>query len=299
MALDGVLSINKPSGMTSHDVVAQVRRLLGEKRIGHTGTLDPLATGVLVLCIGKATRIARFLEAGEKEYSATLRLGITTDTLDAEGRVLDTVTYIRPDNDALLRVMKRFTGQLMQTPPAYSAIKVGGVPSYKLARQGKAEELKAREVTIHSIDLLAYHDPFIRISVRCSKGVYIRSLCADIGKALGMGAHLTALTRTRSGRFTLETALALDQVRLSRTERLPGHGLMSIDEALGEMPAVTFDAHDAKKISQGGRVTKADARGDDEGLLVRVHTVAGELVALARNRFDEYWPEIVFPQNTK
>lgn len=296
MTLNGVLSINKPSGMTSHDVVARVRRLLGEKRIGHTGTLDPLATGVLVLCIGKATRIARFLEAGEKEYAATLKLGITTDTLDAEGRVLNVTTYVRPDTEKLLQVLQTFTGRIMQTPPAYSAIKVGGVPSYKLARQGKAEELKARVVTIHSIDLVAYDDPIVQIAVRCSKGVYIRSLCADIGKALGMGAHLTALTRTRSGRFTLQKALTLEQVCISGAEKIPRHGLLSIDEALEDMPSVTFDEHDAKKIAQGGRVSKGDA-GGPEGVLVRVHTLTGELVALARTACGEFRPELVFPRN--
>jgi tRNA pseudouridine55 synthase len=294
---DGVLSINKPAGMTSHDVVAQVRKILGEKRIGHTGTLDPLATGVLVLCIGKATRIAQFLEAGEKEYRATLKLGVTTDTLDSEGRVLDTTTYVRPADEKLLEVLKSFTGRIMQTPPVYSAIKIGGIPSYKLARQGKAEELKARAVTIHSIDLTAYDDPFVQIAVRCSKGVYIRSLCADIGKALGMGAHLTSLTRTRSGRFTLQNSVTLDQVRLSASEGIHDRGLVSIDEALEDMPAVTFDEDEAKKISQGGRVVKAGAGGDGEGLLVRVHTVTGKLVALARTGCGEFRPEIVFFQN--
>src|SRR5512135_1303728 len=134
--MDGVLNINKPSGVTSHDVVGSVRKILKEKRIGHTGTLDPLATGVLVLCIGKATRIAQYLEAGEKEYRAVMRLGVTTDTLDAIGRVLETRTYEKPDRRTLLRVMQQFTGTIMQSPPAFSAVKISGVPSYKLARQG-------------------------------------------------------------------------------------------------------------------------------------------------------------------
>jgi len=195
--MDGVLNINKPTGMTSHDVVQLARRLLGEKRIGHTGTLDPLATGVLVLCIGKATRIAQYLEAGDKEYRAIMRLGVTTDTLDAEGRVLETRTYAAPDRATLLKVMQQFTGSIMQSPPAFSAVKIAGVPSYKLARQGRAKPNKPRPATIYSIDLTAFENPLVNLTVRCAKGVYIRSLCADIGDALYAGAHLTGLQRTK------------------------------------------------------------------------------------------------------
>src|SRR5208337_1409573 len=169
--MDGVVNINKPSGVTSHDVVQMARRMLKEKRIGHTGTLDPLATGVLVLCIGKATRIAQYLEAGKKEYRAEMRLGVTTDTLDADGRVLETRTYKPPDRAAILDVVHRFTGTIMQSPPAFSAVKIAGTPSYKLARQGKALPNKARPATIHNIDLTAFEDPFVRLTVQCAKGV--------------------------------------------------------------------------------------------------------------------------------
>ncbi len=161
--MDGVLNINKPSGMTSHDVVERVRRILHEKRIGHTGTLDPLATGVLVLCAGKATRIAQYLEAGEKEYKAVMRLGVTTDTLDAEGQVVATKSYTPPEKQRIIEVMKGFTGSIMQRPPAYSAVKVAGVPSYKLAREGRAELLKPRPVTIFSIELTAFEDPLVSL----------------------------------------------------------------------------------------------------------------------------------------
>ncbi len=169
--MDGVLNINKPSGMTSHDVVERVRRILREKRIGHTGTLDPLATGVLVLCVGKATRIAQYLEAGEKEYKAVMRLGVSTDTLDAEGQVLATKSYTPPEKQRIIEVMKGFTGSIMQRPPAYSAVKVAGVPSYRLAREGRAELLKPRPITIFSIELTAFEDPLVSLLVRCSKGV--------------------------------------------------------------------------------------------------------------------------------
>src|SRR5512140_3339493 len=148
MHRDGVVNINKPSGMTSHDVVQKARWILKEKRIGHTGTLDPLATGVLALCVGKATRIAQYLESGEKEYRAVMKLGTTTDTLDAEGRVLETKSYTPPDRQTVERVLQTFTGSILQQPPAYSAIKVAGVPSYKLAREGKASPLAPRSVKI-------------------------------------------------------------------------------------------------------------------------------------------------------
>ena len=207
--MDGILNINKPSGITSHDVVERVRKILREKRIGHTGTLDPLATGVLVLCVGKATRIAQYLEAGEKEYKAIMRLGVTTDTLDAGGKVLEKKQYGPPDQRKIIEVLQGFIGPIMQRPPAYSAVKVAGVPSYKLAREGKAELLKPRPVTIFSIEMTSFEDPLVSLHVRCSKGVYIRTLCAEIGDALGMGAHLSGLERTRSGRFTSIAPLPL------------------------------------------------------------------------------------------
>src|SRR6266508_3641358 len=178
--MDGVLNINKPSGVTSHDVVESVRKILHERRIGHTGTLDPLATGVLVLCVGKATRIAQYLEAGEKEYRAIMRLGVTTDTLDAEGLILETKSYSPPGRQKIIDVMQGFIGPIMQRPPAYSAVKVAGVPSYKLAREGKAELLRPRPVTIYGIELTAFEDPMVSLTIRCSKGVYIRTLCAEL-----------------------------------------------------------------------------------------------------------------------
>ena len=199
--MDGVLNINKPSGVTSHDVVESVRRILHERRIGHTGTLDPLATGVLVLCAGRATRIAQYLEAGEKEYKATMRLGVTTDTLDADGLVQETRSYTPPDRRKVIEVLQGFTGSIMQRPPAYSAVKVAGVPSYKLARrgQGGTAQTAAGNDIQHRAD--GVRGPCGESYGGCSKGVYIRTLCAEIGDALGMGAHLTSLERTRSGRF--------------------------------------------------------------------------------------------------
>jgi len=291
--MDGVLNINKSSGMTSHDVVLHVRRMFKEKRVGHTGTLDPSATGVLVLCLGKATRIAQYLEAGEKEYQAVLRLGVITDTLDAEGRVLETRTYIPPDRSRILDALQRFTGNITQIPPAYSALKIGGVPSYKLARQGKALPLKARQVIIHDIQLISYDDPWIKISVRCSKGVYIRSLCADLGEAWGCGAHLANLVRTRSGRFRIEEGATLDRLSNYNPEELNA-ALVPIDNALDDMPAITVNESDSIRILHGNRIEKTANAIGEEGLMVRIHDEAGRFLAIARKGSGILKPEIVF-----
>lgn len=290
--MNGVLNINKPAGITSHDVVQQVRRKLNEKRVGHTGTLDPAATGVLVLCVGKATRIARYLEAGDKEYKATMRLGITTDTLDADGRVLETRSYVPPDRTRVLAALRRFTGTVLQCPPAYSAVKIRGVPSYKLARQGKAEPLAPRTVTIHSIDLDGFEDPRIDLTIACSKGVYIRTLCADIGEELGTGAHLTRLVRTRSGRFFLEDALTIDQLDSCRPDG--GGILIPVEEALRDVPAVVVGAPDSRKIAHGNRISRPGDFAEKEAGLVRVHDEAGRFLALARVQEGALIPEVVF-----
>jgi tRNA pseudouridine55 synthase len=297
--MDGVLAINKPSGMTSHDVVQAVRRMLREKRVGHTGTLDPLATGLLVLCMGKATRIARYLEAGEKEYTAVMRLGVITDTQDSDGRILETRTYTPPVREAIIGLMGRFTGSIMQEPPVFSAIKVSGVPSYKLARQGKAKSLAPRQVTIFSIDLLEYDDPFIRLSVRCSKGVYIRTLCADIGNALGMGAHLTGLVRTRSGRFRLDNAVTLESLSEAASSATVDSVLVSIDEALAEFPVATMDEAGAGKIVHGNSISWPETQPAARDALMRVHGPSGSLLAVARAVAGMLKPELVFAEQEK
>lgn len=292
--MDGVLNINKPSGMTSHDVVERVRRILRERRIGHTGTLDPMATGVLVLCVGKATRIAQYLEAGEKEYKAVMRLGVTTDTLDAEGRILETKSYSPPDRLKISEIMRRFTGSIMQRPPAYSAVKVAGVPSYKLAREGKAEPLKPRQVTIYSIDLSAFENPLVSLTVRCSKGVYIRTLCSEIGTALGMGAHLAGLERTRSGHFYIDKAITLDQLQDMTTAGNLAQALTSIDDALLTFPSVPISEDDTKRVLHGNQISCPASLAKTGSDLVRLHSPAGTLLALARVVSGVLKPDLVF-----
>lgn len=211
--MDGLLIINKPRGWTSHDVVAKLRGILGIRKIGHTGTLDPDATGVLCMCIGKATRLAGYLSEDEKEYRAVMKLGVTTDTQDATGKVIkETVGFniMREDVEDALR---KFSGKIVQTPPMYSAIKLGGVPLYRLARKGMEVSRRPREVFIRDIKLLDFSLPFVEFEVTSSKGTYIRTLCADIGDYLGVGAHMWRLERLRSGDYYIKDALTIDEVQ--------------------------------------------------------------------------------------
>ncbi len=295
--MEGVVNIDKQAGMTSHDVVLQVRRILGEKRIGHTGTLDPLATGVLVLCIGKATRIAQYLEAGEKEYDAVMKLGVVTDTLDADGRIIETRTCPAPEREAVVTMMQRFVGTIMQQPPAFSAVKIAGVPSYKRAREGKAEPNKPRLVTIHALELTDYEYPFMSIRVKCSKGVYIRSLCADLGDALGPGAHVVNLKRTRSGKFTISDAVTLEDLADKANAGELGQTIATIDDALADIPPIPLAEVEASKVSHGGKVTCPPQSGSVGKIgLVRLHDPFGRLLALARLEGDILRPELVFSQ---
>jgi tRNA pseudouridine55 synthase len=255
--VQGVLNINKPGGMTSHDVVDAVRKILGVQRVGHTGTLDPQATGVLPLCVGRATRIAQYLTQADKEYVMTLRLGMTTDTLDATGKETGRVEEVRVRREDLLAILPRFTGEIQQVPPIYSAKKYQGERLYKLARRGQAVERKPVAVRVHALELLEFSLPFVRLRATCSKGTYARSLCDDIGRVLGCGGHLHALTRTRSGRFTLEGVVTLPELESKTREGRLGEVLMSITEALAHLPAVRVAPEAGPVILNGGAVSAA------------------------------------------
>jgi tRNA pseudouridine55 synthase len=293
--VNGVLIVNKPRGWTSHDVVSKCRRILKERQIGHTGTLDPLATGVLVLCIGKATKIVRYLEADDKEYTAELKLGGTTDTQDADGKVLETRVYSPPSTEQVRDVMNSFQGSIHQRPPAFSALKVNGVPSYRLARQGTLQELAKRPVTVHEIRLLDYVDPIARFTVRCSKGTYVRTLCADMGERLGMGAHLISLIRTRSGRFDLEQALTIEQAETLAAAGQAEQALVHLNDALDGFPFMIVEESDARRMAHGNAVTVES--GIELPALngpVRVLGRDGRLLAIARAGDDMLRPEVVF-----
>lgn len=210
--LDGVLVIDKAKGPTSHDVVASLRRILQLRRIGHCGTLDPLASGVLVMCLGRYTRLNKWLSNVDKDYEATICLGATSETGDAQGPIRQESGFVTPVIDDITNQLQDFCGEIDQVPPAYSAVKVGGVRSYKRARRGEDVELQARRIKIHSIELLRYNFPQLLVRISCSSGTYIRSLAADLGSALGTGAYLADLRRLRVGCLGLDMALTLDEV---------------------------------------------------------------------------------------
>jgi len=209
--LEGVLLIDKPSGITSHDVVDRVRRILRMKRIGHAGTLDPLATGLLIILVGKATRLSQYLMSLDKEYEGTIKLGETTNTQDADGEIVATRPLPELSEADLNRAMGEFIGDQYQTPPMFSAKKLAGVPLYKLARKGKEVEREPRFIRISQFELLRFALPELHIRVRCSKGTYIRTLAHDLGEKLGCGAHLSALRRTATDRFSVADAATLEE----------------------------------------------------------------------------------------
>jgi tRNA pseudouridine55 synthase len=290
--LDGILNVNKAAGMTSHDVVGVVRRFSHLTRVGHAGTLDPMATGVLLVCLGTATRVVEYLTDHDKKYRARVRLGVETDTYDSTGKVVGerAVTATREQIEAALR---GFVGKLDQMPPAYSAIKQNGVPLYKLARQGKPVETPRRAIEIYSIELREVSLPDIEIDIHCGKGTYVRSLAHDLGEVLGCGAHLTALTRTASGSFTLNEAHSLEELGAAFADHYAEKYLLPIDEGLLQFQAVVVDATTAKGIQQG----KAFVCGREYATpLLRAYSAGGDLIALLeRGRATDEWkPRKVF-----
>jgi len=259
--MDGVLVIDKPEGPTSHDVVAQARRALGEKRVGHTGTLDPLATGVLPLVFGRATRLVRFLIASDKEYEATILFGVTTDTLDVTGEETSR-SGGSPSRDALVAALRAFEGEQMQVPPAYSAKKVGGRRAYDLARRDEPVELAPVPVRVSRLALLEDGNDRCRISLTCSAGFYVRSLVRDLGERVGTGACLEALRRTRSGEFTIDEAIPLDALEPPEPgARVPDPGLIPMEKLLRAFPAVTVTSEGLTRVSHGQQVRPVDVAG--------------------------------------
>ncbi len=250
--MDGVLIVDKPAGPTSHDVVALVRRAIGVSRAGHTGTLDPLATGVLPLVVGRATRLAQFLSAADKEYVADIRIGFTSETYDAEGPLATLgpgVEVDQRDATELEAVLAEFRGTYWQMPPPYSAKKVGGTPAYKLARRQKSPELKPVRVTVHALEVLAAEGDALRLRVVCSTGFYVRTLAHDIGQRLGCGAYLAALRRTRAGSFTLEQAVPLQDVLGEGPDA--ASRLIPLNALLQDLPAVVLNEAGARRATHG------------------------------------------------
>jgi tRNA pseudouridine55 synthase len=247
--MDGALLLDKPLGVSSNFALQKAKKIMGARKAGHGGTLDPLASGLLVVVFGEATKFAGPLLDGDKEYLATLQLGVTTATGDAEGDVLERRPIDANDAD-VQEVLGRFRGEIEQIPPMYSALKRDGVPLYKLARRGEEVERKPRRVSISQLDLRAFHSPLMEIRVRCSKGTYIRTLAQDIGAALGCGAHLAALRRTGSGRFRIDDAVGLEVLAaMSPESRL--RRLLPLAELLVGLPRAELDAPSAARLRNG------------------------------------------------
>lgn len=277
--MDGVLVIDKPQGPTSHDIVAAARRLLGERRIGHTGTLDPLATGVLPLAIGRATRLVRFLAASDKEYDATIRFGLTTDSYDITG-VETSRTDAIPLREDVVRELGALTGEYQQAPPAYSAKKIGGRRAYQLARDEQPVAPTPAPVRVARAELLAFEAGRARVAITCSAGFYVRSFAHALGELVGTGACLEALRRTRAGEFTLGAAIRVEE--LHDAARVAAR-LVPLHALLGGWPAVTLTGRGRQRTAHGRELEPDDytAAGPLERTWVRLLDAEGALVAVA------------------
>lgn len=275
IVLDGILNIYKEKGYTSHDVVAVVRKILQEKRVGHTGTLDVEAEGVLPICVGKATKAAEYLTEKIKAYTATVCLGVSTTTEDHTGEVVETCS-VDFDIEKITEAVGAFQGEYLQVPPMYSALKVQGKKLYELARQGKTIERKARPITIYQIEVKEWLPPdrFV-ISVVCSKGTYIRTLCVDIGKKLGCEAHMCSLLRTKSGMFSLEDSITLEQLRKYKEEDSLESVFVAVEDIFSEYGKVIVKQNADKALKNGNRVYEQGLQETScelvEGQLVKVY----------------------------
>jgi tRNA pseudouridine55 synthase len=287
MLTHGFLNIDKPAGMTSHDVVAKLRRIAGQRRVGHGGTLDPAATGVLPIALGEATKLVNYLVEGRKGYRAAIRLGVTTTTDDAEGAVIDSRPVPPLTHDDLRRALESFVGVIQQVPPMYSAIQVGGRRMYDLARKGESIALEPRTVEIDRIDLLDWQPPVATVAIECGKGTYIRAIARDLGALLGCGAHLESLRRTRVGPLTLPSAVPL-QTLLDDPGALTQH-LLPPESAVADWPRADVDESLATRIGNGLPV--ALRLTGDHG---RAHGPDGRLMALLRRDGDQWRPFRVF-----
>jgi len=288
--VDGVLIIKKETGWTSHDVVAKMRHLLGGVKVGHAGTLDPAATGVLPVLIGRGTRIAEYLVEWDKEYRAVLRLGESTDTQDATGTVLARHTTDSVTSEAIHEVVGRFHGPIEQVPPMYSAVKIAGVPLYKSARAGKTIARNARTIVIHTLEVEAIQERDVTLRIVCSKGTYVRTLCADIGEALGVGGHMLALERRRVGPLTIDHALTIDEVVTRHALGCLGDDLLSLDRALDHLGIAVVNEQTADHVRHGAPVPAAKilrwegtaAAECKSHRSVRIHDTNGCLVAIGK-----------------
>lgn len=280
----GVLVVDKPAGPTSHDVVAVARRALGISRVGHTGTLDPRACGVLPLVVGQATRLAQHLSRSDKEYEAVVRFGVTTDTYDLEGRVIEESRAV-PSEDAIRAALTRFRGTFLQSPPAYSARLVGGERAYARARAGRPVQPPAAQVTVHRLELRRYEPPCAELVVRCSTGFYVRSLAHDLGQELGTGAVLDRLVRTEAAGFRRSDALSLAELAVRARDELRTH-LVPVERLLTHLPEARLTPSGVERATHGAPLSPRDlavpVTASDEAAWIRLMAPDGRLVGLGR-----------------
>ncbi len=278
--------VNKNEKMTSHDVVEKLRRALNFKKIGHAGTLDPGARGVLLACLGKATKIARFLTEYDKEYEAVIKLGVTTDTHDQEGKITGVTDDLKISEAEIRKATESFKGESWQTPPLYSAVKQGGKKLYQYARAGKEVERKKRKVFIKYIRVLEVKLPYVKLEVSCSKGTYIRSLAHDIGEMLGCGGHLFSLCRKRVGPFGLKDALDLEAIKEIESEGRIGEVLISVEEVLADVPSVVVKDAFAQRITEGPDLLPdsvlSSKKEFDRDEMICIENSRSEIIAVGR-----------------
>jgi len=278
--MHGILVIDKPGGITSHDVVQAVRKKFGTSKVGHLGTLDPMATGVLPVSIGKATRLAQFLPSFPKEYEGQIRFGFSTTTYDREGTPTSDPRPLNQTADDVQKVMQRFVGPVDQVPPPFSAKKIGGVPSYKLARANQQVEIAPVRVDIQKFELTGTELPYATFRTVCSAGTYIRSLVHDLGRGLGCGAHLTALRRTRSGDFLIESAVKLQEIG--------AESVISMDRLLSSWPRIEVSEAEEAKVVHGNEI-----RWDSPAPFARIFNKKGDFIALASIQSGWVRPRVV------
>jgi tRNA pseudouridine55 synthase len=283
-AISGALVVDKPVGMTSHDVVQAIRNGTGLRRAGHTGTLDPRASGVLVILVGPAVRLSEYVSASDKRYQAIIRLGGSTDTFDAEGKVTLSKDPLNVTEEQFDKALQTFVGEIEQTPPPYSAVKVQGRKAYEMARQGEEVDLTPRKITVHHLEVLEWAPPEVVIDVHCSSGTYVRSLANDLGVMLGCGAYLVGLRRTKSGRFSLRDSVPLRKLQEAFTAGNWYQYLIPAAEALGDWPAVELNPDEVEGVRHGHRVKVHD---DTTETKVRGVSTQGELVALMEIMINE------------
>jgi tRNA pseudouridine55 synthase len=279
--MDLVIALNKPKDITSQEAVTRAKKILRVRKAGHTGTLDPMATGLLLVCINRATRIASYFSSLDKEYRAVMKLGETTDTQDAYGKIISKSDAVNIGRLVIKDTLESFKGSIQQMPPMHSALKHKGQPLYKLARKGIEVERKPREVTIYDISLINIDLPYVTFHVACSKGTYIRTLCDDIGRKLGIGAHLFALERTAIGAFHIEDSLSFDELRSADADKPGARGIYTMDEALSWIPELKIDDVTLQAVKHGKPIRIADlpdAYGRTES--VRIKSSDGSLLAI-------------------